>query len=82
MSAITASKTSFEDGMYIVGADIKPGTYKSKGQSGCYYARLSGFGGTIDDIIANNNTDTPAIVTVSASDKGFQSKNCGTWTKM
>jgi hypothetical protein len=82
LSAITASKTSFEDGMYIVGTDIKPGTYKSRGQSGCYYARLSGFGGTIDNIIANNNTNTPAIVTVSAGDKGFQSNNCGTWTKM
>jgi hypothetical protein len=82
LSAITHSKTSFGDGMYIVGTDIKPGTYKSSGQSGCYYARLSGFGGTIDDIIANDNTDTPAIVTISAGDKGFQSNNCGTWTKM
>ncbi len=81
LSAITTSKTSFEDGMYIVKTDIKPGTYKSSGQSGCYYARLSGFGGTTDDIIANNNTDTPAIVTINATDKGFQSDNCGSWTK-
>lgn len=81
LSAITTSKTSFGDGTYIVGTDIQPGTYKSSGQQGCYYARLKGFGGTIDDIITNNNTDNPAIVTISASDKGFQSKSCGTWTK-
>lgn len=81
LSAITASQTSFDDGMYIVGTDIQPGTYKSSGQSGCYYARLSGFSNTTDDILANNNTDTPAIVTISPGDKGFQSNNCGTWTK-
>jgi hypothetical protein len=82
LSAITTSNTSFGDGMYIVGTDIKPGTYKSKGQQGCYFARLRGFGGTIDDIIANDNTDTAAIVTISPSDKGFQSDNCGTWTRL
>jgi hypothetical protein len=44
-------------------------------------ASRMGTGNTTDDILANNNTDTPAIVTTSASDKGFQSNNCGTWTK-
>jgi hypothetical protein len=82
LSQITSSKTSFPDGMYFVKTDITPGTYKSSGQTGCYYARLAGFSGGIDDIIANNNTDTPAIVTISAGDKGFESKSCGTWTKV
>jgi hypothetical protein len=82
LSSITTSKTTFSDGMYIVGTDIKPGTYKSSGQTGCYYARLSGFGNTTDDILANDNTDTPAIVTISSSDAGFQSKGCGNWSKI
>ncbi len=82
LSAITSSKTSFGDGTFFVGTDIQPGTYKSSGQQGCYYARLSGFDGTTDDIIANDNTDTPAIVTIAPTDKGFQAKGCGTWTKM
>lgn len=82
LSRITSSKTTFGDGMYLVGTDIAPGMYKSSGQTGCYYARLSGFGGTIDDILANNNTDSSAILTISASDKGFQSTRCGTWTKV
>lgn len=81
LSAITNSKTSFDDGIYIVGTDMQPGTYKSSGQSGCYFARLNGFGGTVDDIIANSNTDTAAIVTIAPGDKGFQSTRCGTWTK-
>jgi hypothetical protein len=82
LSQITNSKTRFDDGMYFVGTDITSGTYKSSGQTGCYYARLAGFSGGLDDTIANNNTDSPAIVTISTSDKGFLSKGCGTWTKM
>jgi hypothetical protein len=74
--------TTFPNGMYIVGVDIEPGTYKSSGNQGCYYAKLSDFTGSLSSILANNNTDTPAIVTISASDKGFQSKNCGTWTRI
>lgn len=79
LSAITASPTSFSDGIYIVGTDIQPGTYKSTGGSGCYYARLNGFTGTLDDILANENTDGPAIVTIAPSDIGFKSARCGTW---
>ncbi|MGH2496986.1 MAG: hypothetical protein ACRDIV_19985 [Ktedonobacteraceae bacterium] len=82
LSQITTSKTTFDDGMYIIGTDIEPGTYKNAGSSGCYYARLSGFTGTIDSIIANNNTDAPAIITIAASDKGFESTRCGMWTKL
>lgn len=81
LSQITKSKTSFGDGIYIVGTDITAGTYKNKGSEGCYYARLKGFGGTVSNIIANNNVDAAAIVTISKSDKGFQSSGCGTWTK-
>lgn len=81
LSRITASKTSFGDGMFIVGTDITPGTYKDTGGDSCYYARLSGFGNTTDDILANNLASAPAIVTISASDMGFQSNGCGTWTK-
>jgi hypothetical protein len=81
LSQITTSKTTFGDGMYIIGTDVTPGTYRNTGAQGCYYARLSGFGGTVDDILANNNVETATIVTISASDKGFQSNGCGTWTK-
>lgn len=81
LSQITQSKTMFGDGMYIIGTDITPGTYRNTGAQGCYFARLSGFGNSIDDIIANDNVDTPTIVTIASTDKGFQSNGCGTWTK-
>ncbi len=80
LSQITDSMTTFTDGTYIVGTDIQAGTYKNSGQSGCYYARLSGFSGDLGDIISNNNTDTSTIVTIAATDAGFTANRCGTWT--
>lgn len=81
LSAITDSKTSFDDGTYIVGTDIEPGTYKSSGSSGCYYVRLSGFHHTFDELIANEVTDAPAVVEIAPTDAGFESTRCGTWMK-
>lgn len=73
---------TFSDGTYQVGTDIQPGTYRTReGSTGCYYERLSGFSGEMNDIIANNNTDAPAVVTIEPTDAGFTSSSCGTWTK-
>src|ERR1700685_3007611 len=65
-SVPTGPVSSFEDGTFIVNTDIQPGTYKSSGGDNCYYARLSGFGGTTADIIANEDTSAPAIVTIAS----------------
>ncbi len=79
----TGPAISFNDGTFIVGNDIEPGTYRtSGGGNNCYYARLSGFGGTDSDIIANENSDGSAIVTIAPTDAGFQSAGCGTWTQV
>jgi len=82
LSAITDSKTSFGEGAYIVGTDIELGTYRNSGSSGCYYERLSSFTGDFNGIIANDNADEPAVVTIEPTDAGFQSNDCGTWTKL
>lgn len=82
LSQVTLSKTSFDDGIYIIGTDIEPGKYKNKGQDGCYYSRLRGFSGSLGDIISNENTNDPAIVSIATTDKGFKSSRCGTWTKI
>jgi hypothetical protein len=83
LSPITSGQTApFRDGTYIVRTDIAPGTWRSEGGSSCYWARLSGFGGTIRDIIANDNTGPSAIVRIGPNDAGFESNRCGTWTKV
>jgi len=71
----------FGDGTFRVGADIPPGTYRAVNTSGgCYWERLSGFSGNFGDVIANDFTDGPDVVTISPTDVGFSSQRCGTWT--
>src|SRR5215210_8573078 len=82
LSPITTSTTSFKDGAYFVGTDIEPGTYRSSGSSGCYFARLRNFTGDTNSIIANGVTDASTVVTIKSTDAGFESQDCGTWTKL
>ena len=75
-------RTTFSDGTYVVGSEVSAGTYRnSSSSSGCYWERLSGFGGTTDEIIANNFTQSRQLVTISPSDVGFSAQGCGTWTQ-
>jgi hypothetical protein len=67
-------------GTLVVGSQVAPGTYRMTGYTGtgCYVARLSGFGA--DDIIENDYFATSrGIVTISPGDVGFESYNCGNW---
>jgi hypothetical protein len=43
---------------------------------GCYWERLSGLGGTFQEILANGNPPGPEIVTIAATDKAFNSTRC------
>ena len=78
----------FTDGIWRVGADIKPGIYRTippesrSGLPGCYWARLSGLGGDFDDIIANENTGASTQVEIQGSDVAFKSDGCGEWNKV
>ncbi|MEP6978399.1 MAG: hypothetical protein ABI948_10140 [Thermoleophilia bacterium] len=76
----TQSFRTFADGTHAVGKDIPPGTYRTRGGNGCYWARLRSFGGGLNAIIANDNAQGPAVVTISRTDRGFETARCGTWT--
>jgi hypothetical protein len=78
MSAVIGPGDEIPDGFFVVGKDIKPGTYRTTGS--CYWARLSGFGGELDDIIANDNSSGTAIVDIARGDVGFESNGCGGWS--
>ncbi len=75
------------DGVWLVGTEITPGPYRTVVPSGsfnCYNARLSGLGNTLGDIIANDNWDAGATVTIAidAGDVAFESRGCGAWTRI
>ena len=79
----------FGQGDFKVGPEVAPGIYSSPGaptanpKRGCFWARPSGFGGTLAEVIQNSvSTSGTQTVTIDASDVGFTSDNCGTWTKI
>ena len=74
-------KVMADDGIYLVGTDIKPGTYRNGPEGDCYWARLRNTNGDLDSIIANNNGGNQ-VVTIKRTDKAFETSNCGTWRKV
>jgi len=70
-----------EDGVYLVGVDIKPGQYRSGKDVDCYWARLRNTEGDLGSIIANSNGGNQ-IVTIRKTDKAFETKRCGGWQKI
>jgi hypothetical protein len=81
---VIMAPTSFGAGVKIVGADIGTGLYRSNNPAtvSCYWERLSGFGGTLAEIIANYFSKGPAVVAIDASDKGFNSSGCAAWIQV
>ena len=75
----------FNDGVYFVGSEIKPGIYRTKGTDvslyGCTWQRLSGFGAENNNILVDYHEDSglPTIVAIPSSDKGFKTRGCGKW---
>jgi hypothetical protein len=73
--------TIAEDGVFLVGTDIKPGTYKAAGGDTCYWARLKNTAGELDSIIANGIGSGRQVVTIRKTDAAFETRGCGTWTQ-
>ncbi|MBP2387616.1 hypothetical protein [Paeniglutamicibacter kerguelensis] len=67
------------DGTYRVGSGIKPGLYKATGGTSCYWATLSGFSGSFDEINHNYLGTGNTYVRITSSDKGFKTSRCGSW---
>jgi hypothetical protein len=76
-------ETTFGAGLFRVGKDIAPGTYRNSNSAhACYWERLSGLGGGYGDIIAAGVSLDIVTVSIKPSDAGFFSMNCGTWTQV
>jgi len=72
-------------GMWLVGAQILPGTYRVPESAGCHWARLRDFTHTLDGIIANSfgGHAGPQLVSIDAGDTGFRTgDDCGEWTRL
>jgi hypothetical protein len=78
-----AATMAGDGGMFRIGADIAPGTYKSTGNTddSCYWEREKDAEHSMDSIVANNNVNGTAVVTISASDVYFKTSGCQDWKK-
>ncbi|WEO96985.1 hypothetical protein A6P39_024790 [Streptomyces sp. FXJ1.172] len=78
-----ASSMAGNGGMFKVGTDIAPGTYRSTGSKddSCYWERAKDAEHGVDSIIANNNVTGTAVVTISPTDAYFKTTGCGDWKK-
>jgi hypothetical protein len=76
--------SSFGDGTYVVGTDIKPGIYKTSGggDGACGWTRLSNLSGGFEAIIANGIASGPTTVEVLSGDKAFQLEGGCSWSKI
>ncbi|MFJ5831441.1 hypothetical protein [Streptomyces sp. NPDC093089] len=75
------------DGTFLVGQEVRPGTYRSAGPAdptlpNCYWARLKGTSGDIEEVLANGSGKGQATVTIRGTDKAFQTSGCQTWKRI
>jgi hypothetical protein len=72
----TTNPDLLRPGTYIVGTDIQPGIYRGEAGQGlfssCYWARLKDLSGSLDALIANDNSIGQFYVEVIGSDNAFQ----------
>ena len=81
--ADAARNTIPGSGIFEIGGDKNPGTYRTSGpvDRSCYYAVLSSPNASgVDNIIDNNNIQGPGIVTLQAG-QFFETSRCADWTR-
>ena len=74
-----SSVSTITTGLWAVGSEIAPGTWRTTGVENCVWKRLSGFSGASSDTIEwGVYVDGNVIVEISPTDVGFSSDDdCG-----
>jgi endonuclease YncB( thermonuclease family) len=86
-SVVQQAKT-IDDGTYVLGTEIEPGTYRTTGASEdamvkmCSWKRLKDTSGEFSSIIATNIAQGPTTITIKPTDGAFESRGCATWKKI
>ena len=90
----TGIRTSFGDGVWLIGDQIPPGTYRASApSSGCYWARfaassdisrLTGRSTAATDAGAWSGGLTPRVEVawIRGTDAAFETVGCGTWRRL
>lgn len=85
-AAASAGPTAYRDGTYRVPEDIRTGLYRTQGPADeagvCYWERLKGLSGDVNEIIANGQTEGPGYVRIKETDVAFSTEGCQPWTRV
>ena len=81
-----APVTSMQDGQWLVGQDIQPGSYSVTvvaGSPGCSWERNASTDGSATSVLESGagNEGQTLVVGVRETDAVFQSRGCGTWER-
>jgi hypothetical protein len=83
-SAPFGAQSTIKPGMWLVGAQITPGTYRTTAGYGCRWSRLRDFSDDVSAIIREEFVEFPGmkVAVIQKTDVGFSSSfACGTWTR-
>ena len=67
-----------DNGIWIVGADVQPGTYEAEGGELCMWQRLRAFRPELDSVLKMGGDPE---VTIAVDDTAFLTTDCGAWTR-
>lgn len=68
------------DGIYLVGKEIKTGTYRTDSGPDCFWARLSNTSREDGSIITSGyRMSGQQYVTIAKGDRAFESRGCNSW---
>jgi hypothetical protein len=82
MPLVASPKHPRGSGIYRIGRDMQPGTWRADNPDGtCSWERLADFGGSDAEIIASGIATVPGwvVVMIEDTDAGFSAEGCGTW---
>jgi hypothetical protein len=72
-----------QDGTYVVGKDIRPGLYLTRGASGtgtCAWSRLSSFGNDhASNVIDHGESSDAQYALIAPTDAAFDTRGCQGW---
>ena len=85
MMPVAGFQTVVPPGVWLVGSQVAPGTYRATVSAGCYWERLRDFTGNLSAIIANEFVSSAGsqLVAIASGDVGFSTdEECGPWTRV
>lgn len=67
------------DGTWLVGREVKRGTYRAEGGEWCFWERLRNLSGEDNGVMSKGFVNGPQVVAMGPDDVAFSSQGCGQW---